>query len=163
MIIVSDAAVLILLARIDTLDLLHSLFTTISIPQAVYQEVTSAGTDRPGAQAVAEAPWIQIGSVKNRRAVNRLKSVHQLGQGESEAIVLAQELKADYLILDDLPARRAARARRLPIIGTIGLLLLAKEQGLIPAVKPLLDALVAAKLRIHPTLYQEVLKRAGEL
>jgi len=66
-----------------------------------------------------------------------------LGKGESEAIVLAKELKANFVLLDDRAARRIARQENLPIIGRVGILLLAKENKLIPAVKPSLDALLA--------------------
>jgi predicted nucleic acid-binding protein len=161
-IIVSNATPLIALARIGSLDLLKSLFTTINIPQNVYHEVVTSGPSRPGAQAVAAASWIVTRAVTNRRAVTQLMNSASLDRGESEAILIAHELKATYLILDDLAARKVARRRHLPVIGTAGILLLAKTQGLIPAVQPALDALITAGLYLHPAVYRQMLRRAGE-
>ncbi len=144
------------------MDLLKLLFTTITIPQAVYDEVVTAGSTRPGAQAVAAADWLSTRAIKNRRPVRQLMHSASLDRGESEAIVIARELKAAYLILDDRSARRVANRRHLPVIGTTGILLLAKMQGLIPAVRPALEALIAAGLYLHPTVYRQMLRRAGE-
>ncbi len=85
-----------------------------------------------------------------------------LGGGESEAISLALELSAQLIILDDRPARRLAKALGLPVIGTLGALLLAKQKGLLPAIKPEMDALVNFGFRISQDLYDRVLGDAGE-
>src|SRR5438876_102182 len=82
--------------------------------------------------------------VKNRRAVTRLIKTTGLDRGESEALVPAREIKADRIFLDDLAARRVALRRHMPIIGTLGLLLLAKKLHLISTVKPLVAELIAA-------------------
>jgi hypothetical protein len=71
-------------------------------------------------------------------------------------------LGVDQLLIDDLAARRVALSRNLPIIGTIGTLLLAKQQGLIPSVKEVLDALIAEGKRISQRLCQEALATAQE-
>lgn len=163
MIIVSDSTPIIALARIGSLDLLRSIFNTVSIPRSVYDEIVGVGINRPGAQEVAGASWINTVSVRNRRAVARLLSTERIDRGESEAIVLAQELKSDYLLLDDLKARAVARSMQIPIIGTVGVLLIAKENGLVPAIQPVLDALIAEGLRIHPKLYLEAMRYTGEL
>jgi len=85
-----------------------------------------------------------------------------LGPGEREAIALALELKATRLLLDDLPARRLASSLGLEIIGTLGLLLWAKEQGLLPAVRPWVDTLLREGFYISERLLAEVLSTAGE-
>jgi predicted nucleic acid-binding protein len=76
---------------------------------------------------------------------------------------LAVEIKADVVILDDLAARRSARLFELRVIGTLGLLLRAKHAGLIAAVRPKLDVLRTLPFRIGPSLWEEVLRDAGEL
>lgn len=85
-----------------------------------------------------------------------------MGAGESEAIALALEIKADLVLLDDRAARRLAVVLGVPLIGTLGLLLRAKRAGLIPSVRARMDALRALPFHIAPKLYEEVSKAAGE-
>ncbi len=138
MIVVSDATPLIGLAKIDQLHLLKDLFGTIVIPQAVYDEVVTHAPNRPGAVEVSQATWIQIQSVADKTRVAYLRS--DLDKGEAEALVLAGELAADWILLDEPKARLAAQLLGLKFIGTVGLLLLAKQTGKISAVRPLLDS-----------------------
>lgn len=99
--VVCDASALIALSRIDALDLLERQFGQLIIPDAVYEELTR-GKSRPGAQEITQVGWIQKKTVKDGAAV---KQLHQsLHAGESEAIVLAKELAADFVILDDAHA-----------------------------------------------------------
>jgi hypothetical protein len=77
-------------------------------------------------------------------------------------MALAEELNADWIILDDRAARRCAERRKLPVTGTLGVLLAAKAQQLTPSVQERMDALIAAGLYVSPATYQEVLRRAGE-
>lgn len=99
MILVLDSSALITLTRIGNLDLLQQLAETVHVPQAVYDEVVCAGVDQPGRRAVESAQWIVRHQVQDRDAVVRLRG--RLGRGEAEAIVLAMELRADHVILDD--------------------------------------------------------------
>jgi predicted nucleic acid-binding protein len=85
-----------------------------------------------------------------------------LGAGEREAIALAVEVHAQKIILDDLPARRLAASLGLSVIGTVGLILAAKHAGLVPAVAPVLDEMVAAGFRLSQTVVAAVLASAGE-
>lgn len=82
--------------------------------------------------------------------------------GESEAIVLAEELGASQLLIDEKAARKVAMARKLPLIGTMGILLLAKRRGLLDSVKNVLDEMQAQGTRISERLYVQVLVLAGE-
>jgi hypothetical protein len=86
-----------------------------------------------------------------------------LGLGESETISLALEKGADFVVLDDKPARRLAAAIGLAVIGTVGILMRAKEKGLVQAVRPHLDALRARSFRVSSFLYDLVLTESGEL
>ena len=93
-------------------------------------------------------------------AVNLLRN--ELDQGESEALVLAKELGAVRILIDERLARRKARSVGLTVTGTLGVLLMAKEAGLIPAVRPLLDSLSETPFRMSENLYRRVLRMAGE-
>jgi hypothetical protein len=86
----------------------------------------------------------------------------QLGPGESEAISLAVELHARWVILDDRPARRLAEALGLPLIGTLGIVLVAKRRGFLREVRASLDELMKVGFRVAPELYRRVLIDAGE-
>lgn len=162
MIVIADSSPLISLAAIHSLHLIPSLYTTVYIPDAVYREVVTEGAGRAGTTEAATAAWIERRAITDRQAVQDLLNTTNLGHGEGEVIVLATELKATLVIMDDLAARRAAQAQGLLVIGTIGILLLAKQQGLIPTVKKPIDELIAAGKYIHPALYNEALRQAGE-
>lgn len=108
MIVVSDASPLIALGRIGRLDLLREIFGSLVIPDAVWKEVVEAGIDKEGSVNVAEAAWISRQSVLDHSLVNLLR--HDLGAGEAEAIVLARECNADFLLIDERLGRSAAKA-----------------------------------------------------
>lgn len=158
--VVSNSGPLITLATIDKLGLLERLFTQVAIPQAVYEEVVTQGHGEPGSQEVAKAPWIRTIEVQDRLAVNLLQE--SLDLGESEAIVLGQELSVRYILLDDALARRKADFIGLCVVGTLGVLLMAKNAGLIPGVKPLLDELKQTDFRMSERVHAAVLAQAGE-
>lgn len=98
-IVVADSSCLIALARSGQLDVLRDLFSQIIIPAAVYDEVVIQGAGRPGSNEVAQAEWIITRQVQDHLAVQALRLT--LGRGESEAMVLAAETAARFLILDD--------------------------------------------------------------
>lgn len=127
--VVADSTCLIGLSRIGELEILRDLFGAIIIPPAVHHEVVVQGGGRPGASEVASAGWIQTCVVADRLAVDTLRL--NLGAGESEAIVLAIEQSADFVILDDWRARQTALSLSLPVIGTVAVLAKAEEKGLI--------------------------------
>lgn len=160
MTVVADSSPLISLSAIDSLGLLKSLFETVHIPQAVYQEVL-VGKGRPGAKQVRQYRWIKRHQVRNKRLVAKLMNAG-LDEGESEAIILAQELKASLIILDDERARNFAKNAGLPVTGTLGIALLAKEKQLITSAKELVDGLVKNGLYVAPAAYRDVLRNAGE-
>jgi predicted nucleic acid-binding protein len=94
---------LIGLSKIGQLDLLRQLFGQVLVSKSVYHEVVIRGANRPGASEVAAAAWIEVCEIKDQLALRTLKLT--LGIGESEAIILASEKSADFLILDDWKAR----------------------------------------------------------
>ena len=122
---------MIALEQIRQLELLQSLFTEIVIPDQVAVETVAS---------VQPRSWIR----KQSLPLPLLPAVERpgLGPGEGEAICLAIEVKADAIVLDDDPARKLATELGLRVIETAGVLILAKERKLIPAVRPCLDALM---------------------
>src|SRR5205823_1782681 len=116
----------------------------------------------PAASQVHTCSWIEVQAVGHPGMVAALRSRWRLGLGECAAMALAMELSSDWLVLDDEAARRVAHGYGLPVTGTVGVILAARERGVIPAVRPVLDALRKGGARISDRLYAEALKRAGE-
>lgn len=158
--IVCDSTALIGLAKIGNLELLEKIFGEIFVPNAVFVEVVDRGKGRPGTKEVQDARWIRKRTVKDNRTVEML--VAEMGRGEAEVLVLGKELNADWLILDDERARNSAQSAEFHIIGLGGILLLAKQLGFIPAVKPLLDQLDSKNFRLSIRVRKEILKKANE-
>lgn len=154
--IVSNTGPIIALAGIGQIDLLRSLFGSIFIPPVVAAEIK----DEKSLNALSRAEWITVRAVSGGLAVQLLRD--ELDAGESEAIVLAQEVQAELLPLDERTATRKARSIGLHTIGTLGLLLLAKEQGVIHTIQPMLDALRQTGFHVSIALYHQVLDSAGE-
>ena len=159
--VVSNASPLINLARIGKLDLLHDLYGELTIPEAVWREVVVEGAGQPGADEVKGATWIKRHAVANRQLVHALQQ--ELDAGEAEAIVLASEMPAELLLMDERLGRETARHLGLRYTGLIGVLVEARRKGLISAVKPHLDALRdAAGFRVSDVLCTRVRQDEGE-
>jgi predicted nucleic acid-binding protein len=159
--VVSNSSPLIALTRVNHLLLLQRLYSELYLPAAVWHEVVVQGRGQPGAAAVQGAPWIVRSAIRNAPLV--LSLTQDLGAGEAEAIVLAQELPADLLIVDERHAREKARRLGIPVIGVLGVLLEAKARRLLPAVRPVVDDLKnIAGFHSAPQLMAEVLRQAGE-
>ncbi|MBX2928765.1 MAG: DUF3368 domain-containing protein [Saprospiraceae bacterium] len=158
MIVVSDTTAITNLIQINLLSVIHNLYGRLIIPQAVYDELSEfADQDK----VLDDHSWIEVKTIDNRRLFQKLKK--ELDAGEAEAIVLGIELNADLLVIDEIKGRRLAKENGLRIIGLVGILIAAKTKDLIPAVKPYLDELMNDKgFRIAPSLYEIVLKQAGE-
>ncbi|RJQ72190.1 MAG: DUF3368 domain-containing protein [Desulfobacteraceae bacterium] len=159
--VASNSSPLINLARIGKLDLLRIVFERIIIPEAVWQEVVVEGEGQPGALDIKNANWIEIQAVANKQLVHALRQ--ELDGGEAEAIVLALELQADVLLMDERLGREIAKHFGLRYVGLAGVLIRAKRKGIIDQVNPLLTALRnVAGFRISDGLYQRVLQDAKE-
>ncbi len=161
MIIISDTSVINNLAKIYQLDLLQKLYGSIVIPQAVYDELTLPNFWVAGANEAQSFNWIKVRSVSNDSLLKRLEQ--ELDIGESEAITLAIELKAELILIDERRARKIAEEWNLRYTGILGILIEAKNQGMISAVKPLLDSLIKeAGFWIASSLYKRVLQEVSE-
>lgn len=162
MIVVSDTSVLVNLAWLDRLDILPTLYGEIVIPTAVWEEIVVMGTGKVGAQEIAQAYWIKQESPKNVILVESLRQT--LDNEEAQGIALALELNADLLLIDERLGRMTAKYFNLEIIGLLGILIQAKQDGLIDQIKPLIDQLrFEIGFHISTQLYQEVLRLAQEL
>ena len=159
MIVVSDTSPILSLALIGQLDLLHDLYGTIVIPEAVRSEIVS--TDQSGAHEVAQADWITTRPIEPDVVLRLL--LREVDRGEAEAIGLALQLDADVLLIDERKARHLAAYLELGVVGLLDVLQEAKQRHLIISVKPLLDELIAhARFRLSHKLYQRTLFTAGE-
>jgi predicted nucleic acid-binding protein len=123
--IVLNTSPVIFLSKIDSLHLLVDCVDDIYVPQAVIEELRD----------YALPTFIIVHSLTAIGAAYVQGALGQLHQGELEAIVLAQELSADFVVLDDLLARRKAQRLEINVIGTLGLLLLIEKRGLLTAEK----------------------------
>ena len=133
------------------------------IPIAVADELRRGGQDDPRINEVLALDWVEVRQATNQSLVESLRSDRNLDRGEAEAIALALELKADELLIDERLGRREASRLGLSITGLLGILLVAKRQGLIQAIRPVMDALMnEAGFRVSHLLYAEVLGAAGE-
>ena len=164
MIIVSDTSPITNLAAINQLDLLRQLYGRIVIPQAVYNEMAFVGKIVPGTIEVKTLNWIETQPVTDSaRVIFFQNNQDGIDLGEAEAIVLAQELNADLLLMDERRGRAVALSQELNVVGLLGVLLQAKQRGFIPEIKSLMDQLIYdADFRVSPRLYQTVLKAANE-
>lgn len=160
MILVVDTSPLITLARIGSLELLQQLADRIVIPDAVYREGVTQGQGRPGSAEIEQATWIVRQPVTDRVLVMRL--LDRVGQGEAEAIALAQQIRADAVVLDDATARRLAESEGCRVVGLLGLLVEGKRRGLLVTVKPVLDAMRETGFFVGDELYATILQQVGE-
>lgn len=141
-------------------DLLRELFGSVTVTATVRREVL-AGKGRPGERELREA--IRAGWVQVQRDRHPGPTLTDLDRGEATTLAAATPLGARCLVLlDDPLARQRARALGLRIAGTAGVLLIAKKRRLIPAVRPLLEALMNQDFRLSVEVVATVLEDAGE-
>ena len=123
MIVVSDTTPLISLLKISRLDLLEKLFGEVLIPSAVFNELTTDERFQLEANQIRQEKFIVVKEVNNLESVSILKRATGLDQGESEAIVLTDELNAELLLMDEAKGRNVSSQMGLQIMGTIGILM----------------------------------------
>jgi len=147
---VVNATSLIALSLLDRLALLTRLFDQIIVPQAVYEEVAIKGAGKPGADAIHAAEWLCVISPELTTTIEPM--LLGLDAGEMEVLLLSQQIKPDWVIIDERLARSVAFALDMPVKGTLGILLaavfadfLSKEEALTD-----LQKLVKQGIRISP-------------
>lgn len=157
MIVISDTSSISNLIQIGRLDLLHQLFGQIIITTSVFEELSVIEIQR---QALLEISWIEIKTPHNQTLVNSL--LKDLDVGEAESIVLAIELGAKHLIIDEFKGRIVAENLGINIVGVLGILIMAKNNGLIPVVKPIIEELLQVGFRLNQQLIAKVLNKLDE-
>jgi len=170
-IVIADAGPLIALARIGHFELLNKLFGNVSVTSTVADEVLQGG-DFPGGSVLSQAfaqVWLQRLNADGPDQLSQAKclmNMYQIDPDESSSMVLAQEAHAQgdqaMLVMGDLRRRNAAQHAHLPMIGTTCVLLLAKQQGQVMHVRPLLLDLQKNGYFLSQRLIDSALQQAGE-
>ena len=152
--IIGDSSALVALSIMDRLDLLESVFEKIYVPQAVYDEV--AVSDKPHS---AKLKVFLTGKVVD---VELNISKIGLGNGELEAISLYKKMGADFLLVDDKRAKSFAKLNGINVIGSLGVMVLAKELGKVKSIKDDLKKLLKSDVFVSKNLIERVLISVGE-
>jgi predicted nucleic acid-binding protein len=156
--VISNTTPIITLLTISKLDLLQKIYGQIIIPKGVFDEIEQ-GKDKIFYTNLSKIDWIKIIPIKD---IEPLKYLHELDKGEAEVIVLANELNADLVIIDERLGREFAEYFNIKVTGTIGVLLKAKELGLIKMIKPILNQMLESGIWLNKTLIDKVLEIAVE-
>jgi predicted nucleic acid-binding protein len=153
--VIVNSTPILALHEIGRLEILKELYGEIVIPEAVRREATVKDVS-----TLAGKEWICVTPITNLTAKELFTTA--LHDGEVEVMLLAKERDADLVIIDDGLARRHAKYLKLTITGTVGVLLRAKSNGVIRAVKPILDDLIGCGFYLSEDVYREVLRLAEE-
>jgi predicted nucleic acid-binding protein len=148
---VADSSALIALDRIGLLGGLGPLFDACLIPPAVADEI---------APTVQRPAWIVVQSLT--QPFDPRVVAAGLDPGETEVLSLALELGTHTVVVDERAARRIALALGLSLVGAVGLLVRAKREGILPAVRPGVEALQRSGFFVSSALVGRVLREAGE-
>jgi predicted nucleic acid-binding protein len=159
--VVSNTSPLSNLAVVGEISLLQQIYPKIVIPPIVQTELTQFPQIKPTIVRLIATGWLSVESPKNLQFVSTLEQT--LDAGEASAIALAIEINADRLLIDEHLGRIIAIQHGLKIRGIVGILVNAKNQGLIPEMKPTLDRLIHnAGFRVSQALYDFALRETGE-
>jgi len=150
---------LIFLSKIGLLDLLRAGDLPVIVPLAVLDEIARHGPEDQSLFQVRSTAWLQVAT---DLPIPPQLDASRLGAGELSVITLALAQPGSEVVLDDLTARRCARDNGLSVQGTIGLLLVGRQCGLVPAVRPLMEQLRGMGMYLSDRFVAQVLKAAGE-
>lgn len=168
MLIVSDTTPILSLLKAGRLELLPRLFGSVVIPKAVYNELVRNPGYAGEAEEVEQSDFLKVFDLSDRRTVEELLQKEGLDEGESEAIALAEERRADVLLMDERRGRRAAEKRGIRMTGTIGLLLHTYDEGILSGAEIMecLECLRENNIRMGKSLYAAVqyhLRHSGQI
>jgi predicted nucleic acid-binding protein len=154
-----NASPLIFLTEVGLLEVLRQPGVPVLVPDVVLVEIGRLGPNDPAIQAVQQSGWMQIVPTP---AIPDVVLVWDLDAGESAVLTVALDHPDSMVVLDDQPARRCAQVLNIQTQGTLGLVLVAKQQGLIPVVRPVLEELKQAGMYMSDRLENQILAAAGE-
>lgn len=158
--VIVNSTPLIALCHVNQLGVLKSIYGEITIPQAVYKEISVKKDSICKKQVEAALDWIHVEHIQNEMAKAMYKT--QLHEGEVEVMILAKETEADLVIIDDANAKKHARYLGLPVTGTLGVLIKAKDRGFISELKPILEEMVAKNIFLSDKLINMCLQQVNE-
>lgn len=156
---ICNSSPLISLARIRRLDLIESLAAQVVVPATVIREIESGDSRDAAVAAVRSSSGLRV--VPDVEVSAEVRS-WQLDPGESQVLAMALERVGCGVVIDDLAARRCAARASVPMIGTIGLVALARQRGTLKAAAPVYRALRDAGLFLAPALIKAVLAQFDE-
>jgi predicted nucleic acid-binding protein len=161
---VADSSVIIHLAAIGQIDLLRQLYTSVLLPPAVWNEVVVQGRGRVGEKELQQARgdgWVTVAA--HSANVSLPSECPALHPGEAEAILMAGSQPGRLLLMDEAAGRSVATSLGIPVTGIVGILVLAKQRGLISELKPILEQLRdPGGFRLSAAVIQHALTLAGE-
>lgn len=157
MIIVADSSALVALAISDCLELLDQLYREVKVPKAVFDECTHA--NKAGSKKLESYLKNKVLDID---LSNYIISANGLGQGELEAMALYKHLNAGQLLIDDRRAKKVAIVNAISVVGSLGVLIYAKEKNLIKEVKPYLMKIKDSEIFLSDNVVAQVLAIANE-
>ena len=164
MIVVSDTTPIISLMKAGQLELLRQLFGVVYIPEAVYRELTDNEAFSEEVRMVQECEFLYVQKVDNGKSVTILQNFTGLDAGESEAIILADEMNSDVLLMDEHKGWQVAKKLGITITGTIGILTQAFDEGMLTKeeVERCIELLKESGIRVSEKLYQRLNMEMGK-
>ena len=157
MILVADCSALIALSICNQLELLEQIFGQVVVPEAVYLEAT-----KPNKKQAQQIKTFLDGKIHKVNMDNYVYLDGFADAGETEAMLLYKQIQADKLLIDDQRGRKVAKINNIDTIGSLGILLVAKQRGLIKEITPLLSLLENSDIYLSKYLIASVLELANE-
>lgn len=155
MIIVADTSPILHLARVGRLDLVPAAVGPVLVPRTVWSELIQPGTRADVVDAIRAATWIELRDDPSMEDLG-------LDPGETAAILLAESLHADALLIDERRGRSVAAGRGIAVLGTLGILAGAKRAGAVDRVAPIVELLRADGFWLSEALVETFLQGLGE-
>lgn len=156
---VVNASPLIFLSKAGLLHFLQLAGNRVIVPAAVAMEIRQRETSDPTVRALEQTQWLEVVETPS---VPSLIQAWDLGPGEASVLAYAYDRQGTVAVMDDLAGRRCAEALKIPVNGTLGLVLIAKKRGLIPAARPVLETLRNAGMYLSDQVIDRVLMFVGE-
>lgn len=163
MIVISDTTPILSLLKAGRLELLKKMYQTVIVPEAVYDELTSNDDYVEEKKEIEKCSFISVERVHNIESVRILRDVTGLDAGESESLILYEEKKADLLLIDEHKGRSVAKKMSVELIGTVGILMLAFDNGILNTeeIRDTLEVLLLCDIRLSRKLCNKVLNYVG--